>query len=136
MSIIRDPDVYDLFNQIVVVHSVRRLSDLAYRDVLENKLAEDPLVDEAAANQLSYVPTVTREDFHTRDRIDVLIKDGRLFKEGASNPPRFDPEHDRIMLCGSMAMIKQTAELLDSLGFTEGSNAHPGDYVIERAFVG
>lgn len=136
MSIIRDPDVYDLFNQIVVVHSVRRLSDLAYRDVLENKLAEDPLVDEAAANQLSYVPTVTREDFHTRDRIDVLIKDGRLFKDGASNPPRFDPEHDRIMLCGSMAMIKQTAELLDSLGFTEGSNAHPGDYVIERAFVG
>ena len=136
MSVIRDPDVYDLFNQVVVVHSVRRVSDLAYRDWLESKLAEDPLVDEAAANQLCYVPTVTREDFHTRDRINVLIDDGRLFKDGAAEPARFDPEHDRIMLCGSMAMIKETAELLEGLGFTEGSNAHPGDYVIERAFVG
>jgi len=136
MSIIRDPDVYDLFNHIVVVHSVRRVSDLAYREVLESKLAEDPLVDTAAAEQLSYVPTVTREEFHTRDRINVLIEDGRLFVDGAAQPPRFDPEHDRIMLCGSMAMIKETAELLESLGFTEGSNAHPGDYVIERAFVG
>ncbi|MDB5687270.1 MAG: ferredoxin--NADP reductase, partial [Rhizorhabdus sp.] len=116
--------------------SVRRVSDLAYHDVLEAKLAEDPLVDSAAAEQLHYVPTVTREDFHTRDRIDVLIKDGRLFKDGAAQPPRFDPEHDRVMLCGSMAMIKETAALLDGLGFTEGSNAHPGDYVIERAFVG
>lgn len=136
MSIIRDPDVYDLFNHIVVVHSVRRVSDLAYRDMLEAKLAEDPLVDSAAAEQLHYVPTVTREDFHTHDRIDVLIKDGRLFKDAASDPAKFDPEHDRIMLCGSMAMIKETAELLEGLGFTEGSNAHPGDYVIERAFVG
>ena len=134
MSIIRDPDVYDLFNQVIVVHSVRRVSDLAYHDVLEGKLREDPLVDEVAASQLFYVPTVTREDFHTKDRINVLIEDGRLFPDG--QPARFDPEHDRIMLCGSMAMIKETGELLETLGFTEGSNAHPGDYVIERAFVG
>jgi len=66
----------------------------------------------------------------------VLIEDGRLFCGTAAQPPRFDPEHDRVMLCGSMAMIKETAELLETLGFTEGSNAHPGDYVIERAFVG
>ena len=136
MSIIRDPDVYDLFNHIVVVHSVRKVSDLAYRDILEDKLAEDPLVAEVAAEQLHYVPTVTREPFHTTVRIDKLIADGTLFKDGANEPPKFDPEHDRIMLCGSMAMIKETAALLDSLGFTEGSNAHPGDYVIERAFVG
>jgi ferredoxin/flavodoxin---NADP+ reductase len=136
MSIIRDPDVYDLFDHVVVAHSVRRVSDLAYREILDAKLAEDPLVDTVAAEQLHYVPTVTREEFHTRDRLDVLIRDGRLFKDDAGEPPRFDPEHDRVMLCGSMAMIKQTAELLDSLGFTEGSNAQPGDYVIERAFVG
>jgi ferredoxin/flavodoxin---NADP+ reductase len=120
----------------VVVHSVRRVSDLAYRDMLESKLADDPLVDTAAAEQLTYVPTVTREPFPTTDRIDVLIKDGRLFQGAAAEPAHFDPEHDRVMLCGSMAMIKDTAELLESLGFTEGSNAHPGDYVIERAFVG
>jgi len=136
MSIIRDPDVYDLFEQVTVVHSVRRVSDLAYREVLEACLAADPLVDEAAARQLNYVPTVTREEFHTSGRIDALIADGRLFTGGAALPAHFDPEHDRVMLCGSMAMIKETAELLEARGFTEGSNAHPGDYVIERAFVG
>jgi ferredoxin--NADP+ reductase len=136
MSIIRDPDVYDLFNQIVVVHSVRRVSDLAYREMLDAKLAEDPLVGDMAAGQLHYVPTVTREPFHTSGRIDALIANGVLFKDAAAEPPHFDPEHDRIMLCGSMAMIKETGDLLESLGFTEGSNAHPGDYVIERAFVG
>ena len=136
MSIIRDPDVYDLFNHVVVVHSVRRVSDLAYREMLESKLADDPLVADVAAEHLEYLPTVTREEFHTRDRINVLIEDGRMFVGGAADPSNFDPEHDRIMLCGSMAMIKETAELLEKLGFTEGSNAHPGDYVIERAFVG
>ena len=136
MSIIRDPDVYDLFNRIVVVHSVRKVSDLAYRDILESKLAEDPLVADVAAEQLAYVPTVTRETFHTQARIDALIADGTLFKDAGGAAQTFDPEHDRIMLCGSMAMIKETAELLEKLGFTEGSNAHPGDYVIERAFVG
>lgn len=136
MSIIRDPDVYDLFDHIVVAHSVRKVSDLAYRELLESRLADDPLVAEAAAAQLSYVPTVTREPFHTNSRIGALIADGRLFAGGAAEPPRFDPEHDRAMLCGSMAMIKDTAALLEAQGFTEGSNAHPGDYVIERAFVG
>jgi ferredoxin--NADP+ reductase len=136
ISIIRDPDVYDLFEQVTVVHSVRRVSDLAYREMLESALRDDPLVDEAAARQLNYVPTVTREEFHTSGRIDALIADGRLFTGGAATPARFDPEHDRVMLCGSMAMIKDTAALLEAQGFTEGSNAQPGDYVIERAFVG
>ena len=136
MSIIRDPDVYDLFQQVVVVHSVRKVSDLAYRELLEARLEGDPLVDEFAAAQFEYVPTVTREEFHTTGRIDALIADGRLFTGGAAEPPRLDPEHDRVMLCGSMAMIKDTAALLEARGFTEGSNAHPGDYVIERAFVG
>ena len=136
MSIIRDPDTYDRFEQVVVVHSVRRVSDLAYREALEGLLADDPLVDEQAKAQLSYIPTVTREDFHTTGRIEKLMTDGVLFQGKIGAPARFDPEHDRMMLCGSMAMIKETAAMLDGFGFTEGSNAKPGEYVIERAFVG
>lgn len=136
MSLIRDPDIYDRFEEIVVVHSVRRVSDLAYREMLESSLAGDPLVDEMAAEKLTYLPTVTREDFHTTGRVDAHIDSGKIFEGGSANPPRFDPEHDRLMLCGSMAMIKEMAEKLDALGFTEGSNAQPGEYVIERAFVG
>ncbi|AUW58893.1 ferredoxin--NADP(+) reductase [Sphingobium sp. SCG-1] len=135
LSIIRDPEIYDRFEQIVVVHSVRRVSDLAFHEELESKLAGDPLVEEEAKAQLHYLPTVTREPFHTSGRIDALIANGKLF-EGVGGPHKFVPETDRIMMCGSMDMIRDLAALFEREGFTEGSNAQPGQYVIERAFVG
>ncbi|WP_326524170.1 ferredoxin--NADP reductase [Sphingomonas sp.] len=136
LSIARDPDIYEMFSQIVLVHSVRRISDLAFRDELEAQLAGDPLVQDQALLQFSYVPTVTREPFPTGKRIGALIEDGSLFGPAVAGPARFDPDIDRVMLCGSMAMIRDTAAMLEALGFAEGSNAAPGDYVIERAFVG
>ena len=81
------------------------------------------------------MPTVTREDFRTRGRIGDLMESGALF-EGLDGPARFDPETDRVMMCGSMAMIKEFAGRFDALGFSEGAPSHPGHYVIERAFVG
>jgi len=136
LSLSRDPEVYDFYEQVVVIHSVRRVSDLAFRDELAGKLAEDPLVAEQAATQFHYVPTVTREPFdgHTQ-RIDKLVESGALF-EGIPGAPTFDPETDRIMMCGSMEMIKQFGAYFEEQGFPEGSNAAPGAYVIERAFVG
>lgn len=136
LSLIRDPDIYDRFSSIVLVHSVRRVSDLAFRQTLEAQLAGDPLVQDQALLQFSYVPTVTREEFHTTGRIDALADSGALFDARIGGPAGFDPETDRVMLCGSMPMIKDFAARLDGLGFTEGSNASPGDYVIERAFAG
>lgn len=135
LSLIRDPDIYDRFGQIVVVHSVRRVGDLAYRTELEGQLADDPLVRDQALLQLSYVPTVTREPFHTSGRIGALMESGALF-QGVGGPAHFDPETDRIMLCGSMEMIRDTSATLEAMGFEEGSNAKPGQFVIERAFVG
>jgi ferredoxin/flavodoxin---NADP+ reductase len=136
LSIVRDPDVYERFGQVVIVHSVRRVSDLAYHDDLTAQLAGDPLVADQALLQFHYVPTVTREPFRTTGRIESLIAGGQLFGAPVSGSRAFDPETDRIMLCGSTAMIRETAAMLDALGFDEGSNADPGRYVIERAFVG
>ena len=135
LSVARDPDIYDLFEQVIVVHSVRRVSDLAFREEQEAKWASDPLVDEKAPAQFHYVPTVTREPFPRQARIGALIDDGSLF-DGIPGEPRFDPATDRIMMCGSMDMIKEMGARFDALGFEEGSNAKPGAYVIERAFVG
>ena len=134
LSLIRDPDIYDQFDQVVVVHSVRHVNDLAYREELESQLAGDPLVQDQALVQLHYVPTVTREPFRTTGRIDALIDNGELF-HGVKGPAHLDPATDRVMLCGSMHMIRDFSTKLDALGFHEGSNAKPGDYVIERAFV-
>lgn len=135
ISLVRDPDVYRQFSEIVLVHSVRHTADLAYRELLEGQLASDPLVQDEALLQFHYVPTVTRQPFRNQGRIATLIEDGRLF-ESVSGPRSFDPATDRVMLCGSMAMIKYHAADLESRGFIEGSNAKPGQFVIERAFVG
>jgi ferredoxin--NADP+ reductase len=135
LSLARDPDVYEFYEQVVVVHSVRRVSDLAFHDELAGKLADDPLVAEQAATQFHYVPTVTREPFHNTVRIDKLVESGALF-EGIPGDAKFNPETDRIMMCGSMEMIKQFGAFFEENGFPEGSNAAPGAFVIERAFVG
>jgi len=133
LSVVRDPDIYERFEKIVLVHCVRQVSDLAFRDVLESQLACDPLVQDQALLQFSYIPTVTREQFRTVGRIDALIDSGALFQSNGAS--EFDPENDRIMLCGSMAMIRDLETRFTALGFKEGSNAAPGHFVIERAFV-
>ncbi|MEN7537844.1 ferredoxin--NADP reductase [Aurantiacibacter flavus] len=135
LSLIRDPDVYSAYSEVVVAHSVRRVADLAYREELESHLAADPLVADEALVQLHYVPTVTREPFYNNRRLDKLIADGTLFRD-VTGPAHFDPADDRVMLCGSMEMNRQFAEMLERSGFVEGANNKPGDFVLERAFVG
>jgi ferredoxin--NADP+ reductase len=134
MSLVRDPDLYARFAEVVLVHSVRRIAELAYRDALECQLAGDLLVQDQALIQLHYVPTVTREPFRATGRIGDLIDSGMLFR-AISGPARLDPATDRLMLCGSMGMIRDFSARLTALGFVEGANARPGDFVIERAFV-
>ena len=135
LSLARDPAVYDMFEEVVLVHCVRRVSDLAYHDELAGQLADDPLVADQAQDQFHYIPTVTREDFRTTGRIGALIEDGRLFLPPVTGEAALNPETDRIMMCGSMAMIRDLGAMLEEMGFVEGSNSNPGQYVIERAFV-
>lgn len=135
LSVMRDPDIYELFDQVIIVHSVRRVSDLAFRDLLESRLAGDPLVEEEAAAKFRYIPTVTREPFPRADRITAMMENGGLF-DGIDGEAKLDPETDRIMMCGSMDMIRDCSAILERLGFEEGSNAKPAAFVIEKAFVG
>ena len=135
LSLVRDPDIYDRFDQVLLVHCVRHVNDLAFREELESQLAGDPLVQDQAPLQFHYLPTVTREPFRTTGRIGALIDSGRLFEPPLVGPTQFSVEEDRIMLCGSMAMNREFQERLTKLGFREGSNASPGEFVIERAFV-
>ncbi|WP_414643520.1 ferredoxin--NADP reductase [Brevundimonas sp.] len=135
LSVLRDPETWERFEQVIVTHTVREAGDLAYRAFLEGGIHDDPLVGEAAAARLVYYPTVTRGPFARTGRITDRIADGRLFAD-LGLPAGFDPAGDRVMLCGSMAMIRDVAALLEAAGLVEGSNAAPGDYVLERAFVG
>ncbi|MGQ2990201.1 MAG: ferredoxin--NADP reductase [Brevundimonas sp.] len=135
LSVARDPDTYSRFRQVIVCHTVRNVADLAYRDFFSHEIHDDPLIGDEARAQLTYYPTVTRERFETPGRITDRIRSGDVFAD-LQLPIGFSPNTDRVMLCGSMDMIKQAGELLETYGLKEGSNAEPGDYVLERAFVG
>ncbi len=136
LSIARDPAVYDSFDQVVVCHCVRAVRDLAYRELFKQGLPSDEFLGDLVMQKLRYVPTVTREPYSRQGRITDLIRDGRLFASLDRPQDAFDPGSDRVMLCGSMAMIKEVAEVLTRQGLREGSNSEPGEYVLERAFVG
>ena len=136
LSVARDPEAYAAFEQIIVLHGVRQVEELAYRDLFTRDLPQDEFLGEEATKQLVYLPSVTREPFERQGRLTTLVENGRLFDDLGIEARQFDARYDRIMLCGSMAMIKDTAALLESHGLKEGSNAEPGDFVLERAFVG
>ncbi len=136
LSVARDPDAYSKFEQVIVGHGVREVSELAYRDLFTTEIFEDPLVGDEAKTQFVYYPTVTREPFERQGRFPDLIASGQIFADLGLDQTKFDPEHDRVMLCGSMAMIKDMAAVCEGQDLKEGSNAEPGDYVLERAFVG
>ena len=133
LSLARDPEVYDRFDDVIVTHTVRAVADLNYADLLGNELAEDEILGELIGPKLRYYPTVTREPFKTQGRITNLIASGQLFRD--LDLPPFDPAVDRIMLCGGPSVLADLKQQLLDLGYVEGSLASPGDFVLERAFV-
>jgi ferredoxin--NADP+ reductase len=133
MSIVRDPEVYDRFEQVVLVHGVREMAELAYRQLLTEELPRHEYLGEMVSAKLRYVPTVTREPFPTMGRIPDLIDSGRL--AAMLHLPDLAPADDRVMICGSTAMLRDLKALLERRGFEEGNTTRQGDFVIERAFV-
>jgi ferredoxin--NADP+ reductase len=133
MSIIRDPETYEKFSEVVLVHGCRLVSELAYRDYITNELPQNDFLGEMVRTQLKYYPTVTREPFPTQGRIPDLIENGRMASD--LGVPPLDPKVDRAMLCGSPQMLKSIKEVLEKRGFNEGNTTTPGDFVVERAFV-
>lgn len=133
MSIVQDPDVYEQFEKVILVHGCRQVSELAYQERICRELPNNEFFGESVASKLVYFPTITREPFHNRGRIPDLIASGKLFE--ALELPPLSIEHDRFMLCGSPAMLKDTQAVLEAHALTESNMSRPGHYVIERAFV-
>jgi ferredoxin--NADP+ reductase len=133
LSLIKDPETYERFERIVLLHGCRRVSELAYGESILKSLAKDEFLSELVATQLTYFPTVTREPFRNRGRITDLIVSGQLARE--TGLPPLDSAVDRLMLCGSPAMLADTRQLLEGRGFAEGNHSAPGHYVVEKAFV-
>lgn len=134
MSIIRDPDTYDRFAKVVLVHGVRYVSELAYEEFITQELPKDEFLGEEVRKKLIYYPAVTREAFRNTGRLPALIETGKMCAD--IGLPQIDPTKDRAMICGGPAMLKDLRTVLDNMGFNISSGiGQAGDYVIERAFV-
>lgn len=133
-SIIRDPETFEKFDRIILTHTCRDTAELKYGEELIAATREDPLIGEFTEGRLSYFASTTREASPRTGRITTLIENGALFEALGTAP--FDPANDRVMICGSIAMIRDVRALVEAAGLEEGSNSEPADFVVERAFVG
>ena len=133
MSIVQDPELYERFDKVVLVHGVRWRSELAYADFLEQELSNNEYFGTQVRSKLVYYPTVTREHFRNCGRVTDLLTSGKLFNDLNIDKPK--PESDRFMICGGPSMLKQLCKILEDRGFHESRHGTQGHYVIERAFV-
>ena len=133
-SLVRDPETYEKFEHVVLTHTCRNHAELSYGVELFEGLRNDPLIGDLVEGRVTLYSTTTREESPRMGRITRLIEDGRFHAELGISP--LDQENDRVMICGSMAMLQDVKMLVEGLGFVEGSNSEPNAFVVERAFVG
>jgi len=133
-SVIRDPETYEKFDDVILTHTCREVAELQYGFDLINEIKNDEMLSEIVGSKLRHYATVTREDYPFKGRITDLMNNGKLFAD--LGVPAINPETDRGMICGSAAMLKDTKACLESFGLNEGANNKPAEFVIERAFVG
>jgi len=134
LSIVKDPETYERFEHVVVVHGVREVADLAYADYFRKELPQHEYLGEQISRQMHYVPVVSREPFAMQGRVTTLLENGTIPR--ALGLAELNPETDRAMICGSPAMLADFRQILDSRGFLASSRiGQAGHYVFERAFV-
>ncbi|MTH63081.1 ferredoxin--NADP reductase [Paracoccus shanxieyensis] len=137
-SLMRDPELYERYEQVIMMHTCRTAEELTYgRELVEN-LRHDPLLGEiygeSFAERLLYYPTTTREESPLMGRITDNMTSGKVFAD-LSLPP-MDVATDRAMICGSLAFNTDVKAVLEGFGLEEGANSDPKQFVVEKAFVG
>jgi ferredoxin/flavodoxin---NADP+ reductase len=133
-SLMRDPETYDKYDQVIMMHTCREVAELEYGRKLVESLKDDPLIGEMVGEKLLYYPTTTREASPRMGRITDNLTSGKVFADLGLAP--MDPEEDRAMVCGSLAFNHDVKAVLETFGLREGANSEPLEYVVEKAFVG
>jgi ferredoxin/flavodoxin---NADP+ reductase len=133
-SLMREPETYEKYDQIIMMHTCREEAELAYGRTLVNSLKDDPLIGDMVGDKLLYYPTTTRENSAFMGRITDNLTSGKVFDD--LGLPEMNPATDRAMVCGSLAFNVDVKAVLERFGLREGANSDPLEYVVEKAFVG
>ncbi|MFQ6756865.1 ferredoxin--NADP reductase [Cereibacter sphaeroides] len=133
-SLMRDPETYERYEQVIMMHTCREQAELEYGRQLVESLKDDPLIGEMVGDKLLYYPTTTRETSDRMGRITDNLSSGKVFED--LGVPKMNIEEDRAMVCGSLQFNLDVKTVLESFGLREGANSEPLQYVVEKAFVG
>jgi ferredoxin--NADP+ reductase len=133
-SLLREPETYEKYGSVIMMHTCREVAELEYGRKLVESLKDDPLIGDMVAGKLHYYPTTTREPSAHMGRITDNLTSGRVFTD--LGLPPMDAEHDRAMVCGSLAFNHDVKAVLEKFGLHEGANSEPLEFVVEKAFVG
>ncbi len=133
LSILQDPAIWQRFRNVVVVHSVREVAELAYRHDIEHFATHPNFATFFAEHpdRLRYVPVITRGDAQgmLNARLPELLADGRLERAAGLS---LDPARSRVMLCGNPDMLKALRQQLGEQGFKPGRRGEPGNLAVEN----
>ncbi|MGB7335672.1 MAG: ferredoxin--NADP reductase [Salaquimonas sp.] len=132
-SIIRDPETYEKFDKIYLIQTCREVAELQYGKDLVEEVRNHEILSEIVGDKLVHYYTTTREDSECMGRMTDHMRSGKLYADLGIEP--LNKATDRVMICGSMAMLQDSKKLCEDAGLIEGSNSQPGEFVIERAFV-
>ncbi|MFN4102569.1 MAG: ferredoxin--NADP reductase, partial [Pararhodobacter sp.] len=137
-SLMRDPETYERYEQVIMMHTCRTAEELTYGAELVQNLRNDPLLTEIYgddfASRLLYYPTTTREQSPLMGRITDNLTSGKVLAD--LGLPPVSVETDRAMICGSLAFNVDVKAVLEGFGLHEGANSDPREFVVEKAFVG
>ena len=133
-SIIRDPETYEKFEQIIVTHTCRLKNELHYSEKIINECLNDEILKSFIENKLIYYQTTTQDKTKYYGRITNKIHDKSFFNDLKLDDLNF--LNDCAMLCGSLDFNNEFKNLLIEKGFEEGATNRPSTFVLEKAFVG
>ena len=138
-SLIREPQTYEDYDQVILTHTCREVAELEYGRRLVDSVRADEMLAELMgagfADKLVYYPTTTREQSPRMGRITHLMENGTVFAD-LGIEGGLSPETDRAMVCGSLPFNIDMKDILEGHGLREGANSEPAEYVVEKAFVG
>lgn len=129
LSILRDPDTWQRYDNLVLAYSVREARDLAYRDEIA-ALPADPLLADGKA-RLHFVPVVTRESVPGAlgRRLTDLLRDGELERHVGLT---LDPDRARLLICGNPQMLDDVRDVLRERGLRLDRGREPGHFATEN----
>jgi ferredoxin--NADP+ reductase len=137
-SLLREPQTYEDYDQIILTHTCRNKNELAYGKNLIQEIKNGGLMSELvgddAIKKLIYYPTTTRDQSNQMGRITDLLKNGKLLNDLGIK--KIAKETDRAMVCGSIGLNTDLKKIFEEFGLKEGANSEPAHYVVEKAFVG